>query len=122
VTIFSGNDNDCYHQGDGAAPGDITKTLITGIPPYARTDGADKTADQLYVYHVDNIKARKVAGLHLTTDAERARELEWADLMNKINRVTSGKFIIIIAAIIDYVSIFITFFSVYVYFYFRFTI
>ena len=100
---FSGNDNDRYYQGDGAAPGDIARTLITGIPPHAITDGANKAADQLYVYHLDNIKAQKDAGLHLTTDAERARELERADLMNKINRVTSGKFFISVAAVIIYV-------------------
>lgn len=69
---------------------------------------------------MDNIKVQKEAGLHLRTDAERARELKWADLVNKINRVTSGKAIVNIAVIIDYVSIFITFF-LYTSFYFRFT-
>ncbi len=71
---FSGNDNDRYYQGDGASPGDIANTMITGIPPHAMTDGAVKTAYELYVYHLDNKKAQKEAGLHLTTDAERARE------------------------------------------------
>ena len=64
---------------------------------------------------MDNIKVQKEAGLHLTTDAERARELKWADLMNKINRVTSGKAIVNIAVIIDYVSIFITFFFIHLF-------
>ncbi len=89
---FSGNDNNRYFQGDGNAPVDIARDGASGgVPAPAFTDGSVSTADQLFTYHLYNIKAQKQAGLHLTSEENRAKEIQRNNLMNNINRVTSGK-------------------------------
>jgi hypothetical protein len=89
---FSGNENNRYFQGDGNAPVEIAKDGASGgVPAPAFTDGSVSTADQLFTYHLYNIKAQKQAGLHLTSEDNRAKKIQRNNLMNNINRVTSGK-------------------------------
>jgi hypothetical protein len=90
--IFSGNDTERYLQGDGNAPMKITMDGTSGgVPAHAFTNGSVTTADQLFKYYLYNIKAQKQAGLQLTSDDSRAKEVQRNSLMNNINCVTSGK-------------------------------
>jgi hypothetical protein len=74
---FSGNDNNRYFQGDGNAPVEIARDGASGgAPAPAFTDGSVSTADQLFTYHLYNIKAQKQAGLHLTSEDNRAKEIQ----------------------------------------------
>jgi hypothetical protein len=89
---FSSDETNSYFQGDGVA-GEVTDAALIGIPRHALTDGTEKTANQLYSYHLDNLKAQKDAGNYLVSEAERAQEMQRTNMMNNINRVTSGKLI-----------------------------
>ena len=91
---FSGDNTNHYFQGDGDA-GEVTDEVFIGIPRHALTDGTQKTANQLYSYHLDNLKAQKEAGNYLVSEAERAQEIQRTNMMNNINRVTSGTLIVL---------------------------
>jgi hypothetical protein len=72
-------------QGDGNAPLEIAEDgtdLI--VPSHAMVLIAVRTSDQLYKYYLYNIKAQKQAGLHLTSDDNRAKEADRNKLMNNI--------------------------------------
>lgn len=89
---FGSYDVERSFQGDGDAPLEIAEGETgVGVPSHAFTDGSIRTADQLFKFHLYNIKAQKEAGLHLTSDENRAKEAERNRLMTSINRVTSGK-------------------------------
>ena len=93
---FAGDDTVCYFQGDGDAPPEIAVDGTDGgVPSHAFTDGTVRTVDHLYKYHLYNIKAQKQAGLHLTSDENRAKEVQRTVFLNNINRVTSGTMIVL---------------------------
>jgi hypothetical protein len=80
-------------RGNGAAPPVITLDgTESGVPPHAFTDGADWMADQLYNFMLLEVKAQKELGLHLLSNAGKAKQRKEANLLNNINRVTFGKF------------------------------
>lgn len=90
---FSGEETERYFQGDGAAPDDIAVSLVeSGVPEHALTDGGERSAQQLFSHYLYTIKAQKEAEHHLLSDAEKARDAVRVNMMNNINRVTSGKF------------------------------
>ncbi len=90
---FSSDETNHYFQGDGDA-GEVTDAAFIGIPSHALTDGTQKTENQLYSYHLDNLKAQKDVGNYLVSEAERAQEMQRTNMMNSINRVTSSKLIV----------------------------
>ncbi len=45
----------------------------------------------MFKFYVYNIQAQKQAGLHLTSDDNRTKEVQHYILLNNINRVNSGK-------------------------------
>lgn len=61
-----------------------------GVPADAFTDGAITMADNQFKFDSYNIKAQKQAGLHLTSDDNRAKEVCKIKKIN-INCVTSSK-------------------------------
>ncbi len=63
----------------------------SGVPPHAFTDGAERTADQLYNSMLSEVKAQKELGLYLLSNSDKAKQKMEANLLNNINRVTSGK-------------------------------
>ena len=90
---FAGDDSDRHYQGDGVAPPVITLDgTESGVPPHAFTDGAEQTADQLYNSMLSEVKAQKELGLYLLSNSDKAKQKMEANLLNNINRVTSGKF------------------------------
>jgi hypothetical protein len=91
IDNFSGDETNCYFQGDGDA-WTVTKELAAGIPRRALMDGSQKTYYQLYLYQLDNLKAQKESSNYLVSESDRAQEAQHANLMNNINRVTSGMF------------------------------
>ncbi len=71
---FSSNDTERYYQVDGNAPVENAWDGASGgVPAHAFTNGAIATANQLKFYFY-NIMAQKQAGLHLTSDDNRAKE------------------------------------------------
>jgi hypothetical protein len=92
---FVSDDTIRYFQGDGDAPPEITVDGTDGgVPSHAFTDGTVLMADHLHKFCLYTIKAQKQAGLHLTSDETRAKEVQQTSLLNNINRVTLGKRII----------------------------
>ncbi len=73
-----GLDSTRTFQGDGDAPMEISRDGIgSGVPSRAFTDSSVMTSDQLYHFHLYNIKAQKEAGHHLSseeTSKERLKE------------------------------------------------
>jgi hypothetical protein len=69
-------------------------------------DGTITTADQLFKFYFYNIKAQKQAGLHLTSDDNRAKEVQCNNLLNSINRITSGKLFLLHLVFIFLILIF----------------
>jgi len=45
----------------------------------------------MFPFHFYNIKAQKEAGLHLTSEENRTKEVERNRFVNSINHVMSGK-------------------------------
>jgi len=87
---FSGIDFERYLKGDGNAP----MKIAGGETSVGVADSTVQAADHMYQYHLYCITAQKQAGLHKTTDEVRVKELQRNYLMNNINNVTSGKYII----------------------------
>jgi hypothetical protein len=93
---FSRDDTERHYQGDGVAPPEMSHDgTIGGVNSHAFTDGMVRTADHLHKLHLYNIKAQKQAGLHLTSDEVRSKEVQCTALFNNINCVTSGKFFVV---------------------------
>jgi hypothetical protein len=91
---FAGDDSQRCYQGDGDATLDVAVGLIDGIPQQATTDGVGKTADELYRWHLENVKAQKDSGLYKVSEVEKQKELQRSTLMNQINREVTGKLLV----------------------------
>jgi hypothetical protein len=104
---FSSNGTERYYQGDGNAPVEISWDGASGgVLAHAFTDGTIATADQLFKFYLYNIKAQMQAGLHLTSDDNRAKEVQLNNLLNSINRVTSSKLFLLHLVFIFLILIF----------------
>jgi hypothetical protein len=49
---------------------------LDGIPQQAITDGVGKTADELYRWHLENLKAQKDSGPYKVSEVEKQKELQ----------------------------------------------
>ena len=78
-------------QYGGSRLKDITwDTYVDWVKEHAATDGANKSACQLYEFHLYTLKAQKDLGLYKLSESDRAKEAARSALMGDINRVTQG--------------------------------
>jgi hypothetical protein len=85
---FAGVESERYYQGDGTISN--VDELLGDVPSHAATDGANKSACQLYEFHLYTLKAQKDLGLYKLSESDRAKEAARSALMGDINRVTQG--------------------------------
>jgi hypothetical protein len=67
--------------------------LLGDVPSHATTDGANKSAGQLYEFHLYTLKSQKDLGLYKLSESDRAKEAARSALMGDINQVTQGLFL-----------------------------
>lgn len=97
---YGGDDSDRHYQGDGVASSVIVLDgTNSGVPAHAFTDGAEKTADELYNFMLSEVKAQKELGLHRVSNVDRTKQRLESALLSNINRVTSGKYLLILHAL-----------------------
>ena len=74
---FSSDEMERHFQGDKATPPEISYDgAVGGVDSHAFTDGAVQITDHLHKFHLYNVKAQKQAGLHLTSDEVRSKEVQ----------------------------------------------
>jgi hypothetical protein len=90
---FAGVESKRYYQGDGMISN--VDELLGDVPSHATTDGANKSACQLYEFHLYTLKAQKDLGLYKLSESNWAKEAARSALMGDINRVTQDLFVLL---------------------------